>query len=140
MLFVLGAAQASHAAECNPAPISRAAVRLIRPLVALQLKGMRQGFIPAGLSSGLDALLTNRSRAGDEALAYALTVYMGEHFGEQAVCEALDRGKRMVPLLQAYAKCRPDLGLQLPPEMTSVSLVPEVLGQARRGEKCVWGE
>lgn len=59
-----------------------------------------------------EALLANHTAAGDEALVYLLNVYMGEHPGEELVCEVVNRGKRMVPLIRAYQACTPQIGLE----------------------------
>jgi hypothetical protein len=36
---------------------------------------------------------------------------MGEHQGEELVCEIINRGTRMVPLVKAYQSCQPLTGL-----------------------------
>lgn len=59
-----------------------------------------------------EALRSDCTSAGDEALAYLLTVYMGEEPGEELVCEVINRGARMVPLISEFQKCAPLLDLE----------------------------
>ena len=58
------------------------------------------------------SVLEDRSPAGDEALVYLLTVYMGEHAGSELVCEAADRGERLLPLIRSYSSCQPNVGAE----------------------------
>jgi hypothetical protein len=71
------------------------------------------------------ALLRNRSRAGDQAVAYLLTVYMGEHSGEELVCEVIHRGPHMVRLVRSYQRCQPLTGLEpLPKSVRGSGVLP----------------
>ena len=54
-----------------------------------------------------EALANNNARAADEALAVLLHFYIGEHSGEELMDEAVQRGKRMLPLLRRYQRCKP---------------------------------
>jgi hypothetical protein len=88
------------------------------------------------------ALLRTRSRAGDQALAYLLTVYMGEHHGEELVCEVINRGSRMVPLIRSYRECQPLTGWEPLPRFVrgSGALAQFALDGLARGEPCVYLE
>ena len=83
-------------------------------------------------------LLKTRTRAGDEALAYLLTVYMGEHPGEELVCEAINRGKRMLPLIDSYARCNPRIGVEpLPKFVRGSGVLPREARQGiEKGKRC----
>lgn len=59
-----------------------------------------------------ETLLSDRTKTGDEALAFLLTVYMGEGPGEELVCEVINRGTRMVPLIREFQDCAPLIGLE----------------------------
>lgn len=142
--ILVAAATASHAAECRPVLLPSDAARLVKPLVKLRIEAARENAPVAGLDSGLEALLKVETRAGDQALAYMLTVYMGEGFGEALVCEVARRGKRMIPWVEAYARCRPLLGLEPLPEPVAPPggdpKTSEALDRLRRGKRCVWGD
>jgi hypothetical protein len=85
-----------------------------------------------------ERLLNNRTNVGDEALAYLLNVYMGEHSGEELVCEVTNRGKRMLPLIENYAKCIPLTGLEPLPKFVrgSGSLSDMAKKGVLSGKKC----
>ena len=55
------------------------------------------------LDSALSVLLADHSRAGDEALAILLGLYVGEHASEDVSCELVGRGKRVLKYLAKYA-------------------------------------
>src|SRR6185312_6520267 len=103
--------------------LSPAALKMLKPLMALRNKQASDQFTQDGHWRGESpvtpevekrfyAVLANHSPAGDQALAYLLTVYMGEHPGEEMVCEAINRGKRLLPLIQSYSKCQPSVGAE----------------------------
>jgi hypothetical protein len=83
-------------------------------------------------------ILQNRSTAGDQALAYLLTVYMGEHHGEELVCETANRGKRMAALVKAYQACAPLTGLEPFSKFVrgSGALPVFALEELEKGTKC----
>jgi len=120
--LLLSAGQAL-ASECKPSPLPAQALELVKPLMELRTQQAKDSFTEDGhwvvesavapeVEKRLEALLTNHTAAGDEALVYLLNVYMGEHHGEVLVCEVVNRGKRMVPLIRAYQACTPKIGLE----------------------------
>jgi len=86
----------------------------------------------------LDALISNKSTDADEALAYLLNVYIGEHPGEMLVCEVINRGKRILPLVLRYRDCTPFTGLEPFPDFLEGSrLLPEyAIEGINKGKKC----
>ena len=65
--------------------------------------------------------MENRTHVGDDALAYLLNVYLGVDLGEKLVCEAVSRGKRMLPVIRAFRECLPAIGLEPLPARVSGS-------------------
>jgi hypothetical protein len=123
ILFATSLSVQAFASECVPKPLPQRALALIKPLMVLRTQQAKDNFTDDGrwitespvtpkVEKRFEALLANRSAAGDEALAYLLNVYMGEHPGEELVCEVINRGKRMVPLIRAYHECTPLIGLE----------------------------
>jgi len=109
------------AADC-PA-LSPRAKSALQPLMALRNRQATDQFTSDGrwrgespVSTEVDrrfySILADRSPSGDEALAYLLTVYMGEHPGEELICEATNRGRRLLPLVRSYGKCQPLVGAE----------------------------
>src|SRR5690348_8436323 len=103
--------------------LSPGAITILKPLMVLRNKQAADQFTPDGRWRGESpvtpevekrfyAVLANHSPAGDQALAYLLTVYMGEHPGEQMVCEATNRGERLLPLILSFSKCQPLVGAE----------------------------
>lgn len=84
------------------------------------------------------SILENRSHAGDEAVAYLLMVYMGEHLGEELVCEVINRGKRMLTLIREYKRCTPRIGIEpLPKFVQGSGYLPQYAEEGiLKGEKC----
>jgi hypothetical protein len=108
---------------CRPKLLRAATLQLVKPLIELRIKQHEEQFADGGRWRGesrytpevnrrFQALLEDRTSAGDQALAYLLTVYMGEHPGEELVCEVVNRGARMVPLARASQACQPLVGLE----------------------------
>lgn len=106
-------------------------LRLVRPLMELRIKQHEEQFTDGGRWRGesqytpdvdrlFETLLENRTRAGDEALAFLLGVYMGEHQGEELVCEIINRGTRMVPVVKAYRSCQPLTGPEPFPQFVTM--------------------
>ena len=113
----------ASAADCRPQLLPPRALKLVKPLLVLRNQQAKDQFTPDGhwiaespvtprVEKLFESLLANRTPASDEALAYLLNVYMGEHSGEELVCEVTNRGKRMVPLIRAYQQCLPLTGLE----------------------------
>jgi hypothetical protein len=121
---VLGTvSQFAVAVDCHPKLLPPRALELVRPLLELRTQQANDEFTTDGhwiaessvtplVEKRFEALLANRSPVGDEVLAYLLNVYMGEHAGEELVCEITNRGKRMVPLIKKYQQCTPLTGLE----------------------------
>jgi len=138
---------------CTPKLLEPAVLKLIKPLMELRIQQNADQFTDDGRWKGesphtpevekrLEALLNDRSKEGDEALAYLLGVYMGEHPEEELVCEVTNRGKRMLPLIQAYSKCPPVTGLEpLPKFVRGSGSLPQMAKDAiLRGDHCEYEE
>lgn len=107
---------------CRPRELGRDASALVVPLLRVVADWKRGGYSNPGLRQRREALLKaivkDGSPGGDEALAYLLTLYLGEATGEILKCEALARGARMVGPVRAAGSCRPSLpGLVVDPEL-----------------------
>jgi hypothetical protein len=137
------------AAECTPPKMSIKAKEILKPLMELRNRQAKEQFTDDGRWRGESAvspqveerfyaILNNKSRAGDEAIAYLLTVYMGEHPGEELVCESINRGRRMLPLVKAYHRCQPTIGVEPLHKFVQGSgvLPPEVIEAISKGRKC----
>ena len=96
---------------------------LVKPLMQLRIQQAKDNFTEDGhwvaespvapeVEKRFETLLSDRTNTGDEALAYLLTVYMGEGPGEELVCEVTNRGTRMVPLIREFQNCAPLIGLE----------------------------
>jgi hypothetical protein len=116
--------------DCKPTKLSDEAMKLIKPLMELRIKQNKEQFTEDGRWRGESqytpevekrfcSILKNRSKAGDEVVAYLLNVYMGEHQGEELVCEVMNRGRRMLPLIEEYKRCIPLIGLEPLPKWCS---------------------
>jgi hypothetical protein len=126
---------------------------VVKALMALRIKQSSDQFTDDGHWKGesphtpeieklFEQLLRNRTRTGDAALAYLLNVYMGEHSGEELVCEATNRGKRMLSLIDAYSSCTPLTGLEPLPKFVqgSGSLPGMAKSRLLSGEKCEYDD
>jgi hypothetical protein len=91
---------AVSADDCNPPPLSRQAYRIVRPFMELRSKQVREQYTEDGLWRGesrytpevdkmFQAILRDRSDAGDEAAGYLLNIYMGIDDSERLVCNAV---------------------------------------------------
>jgi hypothetical protein len=65
-------------------------------------------------------------------------VYIGEHSGEMLVCEVINRGKRILPLVIRYRDCTPLTELEpLPNFLKGSRLLPDyAIEGINKGEKC----
>ena len=117
-----------HAEDCSPPALSHRAYGIVRPFMELRIKQVREQYTEDGLWRGesrytpkvnkwFDAILRDRSDAGNEAVAYLLNIYMGVGDSERLVCNAIDRGSAMLPLLSAFNQCRPEIGLEPLPKL-----------------------
>jgi hypothetical protein len=84
------------------------------------------------------ALRANKSPEADEALAWLLNTYLGEHYDEELVCETKNRGPRILAIIEQQQRCLPRCGLEpLPEELQgSGTLAPEVITALRAGTPC----
>lgn len=141
------------AAPCEPQLLRPEVLKLVKPLVDLRTRQTTDQATDEGIWKGespvtpeverrFEALLHNRTKAGDEALAFLLNIYMGEHSGEELVCEVTNRGRRMLPLIDRYSKCTPLTGLEpLHKFVRGSGTLPGVArGQIAKGEKCQYEE
>jgi hypothetical protein len=142
-------ASTASAGDCKPSTLSDKAMKLIKPLMELRVKQNKEQFTDDGHWRGESqytpevekrfySILKNRSKAGDEAVAYLLNVYMGEHPGEELVCEVINRGNRMLPLIRDYKRCIPLIGLEpLPKFVRGSGYLPQYAEEGiLKGEKC----
>jgi hypothetical protein len=140
---------AASADDCKPSKLSDQSIKLIKPLMELRVRQNKEQFTEDGRWRGESqytpdvekrfySILKNRSKAGDEAVAYLLNVYMGEHPGEELVCEVINRGKRMLPLIREYKKCIPLIGIEpLPMFIRGSGYLPQYAEEGiLKGEKC----
>ena len=85
-------------------------------------------------------LLENRSIAGDKALGYLLFIYVGSHPGGEAVCESVNRGEKMIPIIESYMDSLPKSGLE--PNLKKIQtndptyLARLALKRIKNGESC----
>ena len=139
----------ASAADCQPQFLPAHTLNLIKPLLELRTRQVKDQFTADGhwiaespvtpqVEKLFASLLSNHTRAGDEALAYLLNVYMGEGDAELLVCEVGNRGKRMVPLIRAYQQCTPLTGLEPLPKFVqgSGSLPGMALDGIASGQSC----
>ena len=137
------------ALPCEPKMLRPEVLKLVKPLVELRTRqttdqvtdeGMWKGESPVTpeVERRFEALLNDRTKAGDEALAYLLNIYMGEHSGEELVCEVTNRGKRMVSLIDRYSSCTPLTGLEPLHKFVrgSGTLPGMARAQILKGERC----
>ena len=105
---------------------SAAALTLLRPLVDDRIRSHAEEFDADGrwieespysrlYLARLDTLLERRDALGDEALAAAWRIYLGEHSAGEIKCEILARGSRMLPLVRSFG---PQLATTWIPELT----------------------
>jgi len=147
LLLIVAASVAGEA--CEPQPLRPPVLNLVKPLLELRIKQNADQFTNEGVWKGESPhtpeverrfykLLANRSPDGDEALAFLLNVYMGEHPGEELVCEVASRGKRMLRLIDANSRCLPLTGLEpLPKYVQGSGFLPKMAKQQiLRGESC----
>jgi len=135
--------------DCKPPLLSDEALRLVKPLLEVRIKESKEQFTEGGSWLGESqytpevgkrfySVLQDRSSAGDEAVAYLLNVYMGEHLSEATVCEALNRGTRILPLIREYRRCSPLIGLEpLPRFVQGSGVLPGYAEEGiLKGRKC----
>jgi len=143
-LFVsLCASTAVMAADCKPDQMSSRVLNIVKPFLSESIitrteksKGWDEH--KKRKYDLLDKIIEDTSNAGDETIAYLLHLYNGEHPDEELSCEAIIRGKRMLPLLQRYSACLPKTGLEpLPKSFESTGeLLKEVIETIEKGETC----
>jgi len=86
----------------------------------------------------LEIILNDKTRDGDQAVAYFLNLYTGEHSGGELLCNAINRGKRMLPLIESYTRCLPITGLEpLSDDLDGSGFLPRHAKKAiENGERC----
>jgi hypothetical protein len=102
---------------------------------------IKESAVTPAIDNKIGQVLADHTQAGDEAVAYLLTVYMGEETAEELVCEVIDRGKRMVPLVRLFQAKQPPIGLEPLPKFVRGSgyLPGMVLKGIASGKGCSWG-
>jgi hypothetical protein len=154
---LLGAAAppTTGADPCDPPPaLSARAARLVRPVLQEVLRAHAVAFDSAGSVVGdalryqafeerFDRLLGMKGPAADEAIAALMCFYLGEASADGIVCEAINRGPRIVPYLRRFLRCPPRTGLEpIPPFFTDIpNFREEVLDRIEAGEtKCAYDD
>jgi hypothetical protein len=145
-MLVGGAVQAE---DCKPPALSHQAYWIVRPFMELRIKQVREQYTEDGLwraesrytpkvNKWFNAILRDRSDAGNEAVAYLLNIYMGIGDSERLVCNAIDRGSSMLPLLKTFNQCRPEIGLEPLPTLVIGSgfFGQQAEGCLAKGEMC----
>ena len=148
-LLVFVTISAATVGAATYARLSPGAVALLKPLMQLRNRQATDEFTPDGrwrapspvaseVERRIYAILKNRTPAGDEAVAYLVTVYMGEHFGEEIYCEAVNRGKTILPLVRAFRANQPAVGAEpLHKFVRGESYFGgDVVASLRKGERC----
>lgn len=138
-----------HAEDCTPPNLSHQAYWIVRPFMELRIKQVREQYTEDGLWRGesrytpevnkwVDAILHDRSDAGNEAVAYLLNIYMGIGDSERLVCNAVERGSPMLPLLRAFNRCLPEIDLEPLPALVMGSgfFGQQAEGCLAKGETC----
>jgi hypothetical protein len=136
----------------KPPRLSPEAAELVRPVLSEFLAAHAEEFDGTGRYRGesahspvfrerLATLLSRKGPAADEAIAALLCFYVGEGPGEELMCEALKRGKRIVPYLQRFRRSPPLTGLEpIAPFFTNIPNMREQalkrIGAGERGEDC----
>jgi len=124
-------------------------VALLRPYLSELIAATKSEFDTNGVFLGtsphreradslFDRVLATPPPVGDRAVAYLLFIYVGEHPGEELVCEAARRGKRMVPIIETFSKQLPRTGLEPYPRFIrgSGALPSEALRLIKAGQTC----
>jgi hypothetical protein len=119
----------------------KAVLQQVATVISAHSEATRTGEAAASgdrLESALSAVLSDRSRVGDESLAVLLGLYLGEHPNEDISCELVARGKRVLEYLRKYESAK-----VLLPGVSSGSLqpikteYPVVMRRIQAGERCV---
>lgn len=120
----------------------------MKPLVELRIKQHADQFTDDGRWRGespvtpevdrlFSAILKDSTPAGDMAVAYLLSVYLGEDKGEGLVCEVANRGRRMAQLVRSVQECPLLTGLEpLPPGVRGSGVLPEDALEALNSGPC----
>jgi hypothetical protein len=121
--LAIAMAVSQQAASCTGVHMSPRAAALLRPVLSEYLSAHAEEFDEVGRYRGesphtktfedrLGGLLATRSVAADEAIAALLAFYIGEGPGEELVCEAITRGRKMRRHLEKFRLCPPITGLE----------------------------
>ena len=137
--------------DCRRPVLSNKTISVLKPLMTLRNQQASDEFYADGRWRGespvsneverrFNQILSDHSKSGDEAIAYLLTVYMGEAPGEELVCEATNRGRKILPLIRRYSKCQPLVGAEpLNQYVGRPSTLPaQVIRAIEAGQKCGW--
>ena len=90
-------------------------------------------------SNHLAFIENNKNHVSSEAIAYLLFLQIGDHSLKELQCEAVRRGKNIVPIIRQFKKCLPLTGLEpLPEFMTQfISSRPDrVINNIAKGINC----
>ncbi len=109
--------------DCIPEMLPPDVLAIIKPFLQELTVATKEEYTDSGVFRGSSphrekayqmfcTILKNRTSAGDKAVAYLLNIYSGEHPGEELVCEVINRGRRILPLVKKYSECIPLTGLE----------------------------
>ena len=111
----------------------------ILPVLSGLVKAREEGdwYLPE-YTGALHDLLREQSAVASEARIALLAYYVGEAYGEELVCAVSSDGASVLPLLEDYRRCRPQVALDPVPLALRAStfkydVVREML---RNGEAC----
>ncbi len=111
------------AEDCIPEMLPTDVLAIVKPYLQELTLATKEEYNDTGVFRGSSphrekayqmfrSILKNRTSAGDKALAYLLNIYTGEHPGEELVCEVINRGRHILPLVKKYSECIPLTGLE----------------------------
>ena len=137
------------AGDCIPEMLPPDALAIIKPYVQELTLATKEEYTDNGAFKGSSphrekayqmfcSILKNRTPEGDKAVAYLLNIYVGEHSGEELVCEVINRGRRILPLVKKYSECIPLTGLEPLHEFIQGSgvLPGYAIEGINKGERC----
>ena len=128
--------------DCQQELLPDATLKLLKPFLEDVIANWDKGYnnVESVTRSFalIDNILNDKTVAGDKAVAFILFIYTGEGYGEIFICEAIIRGKRMLPIIRQYKNCLPKTGLEPFPCFLEGSgvLVRDAIQEIEKGNTC----